>query len=85
MANKYSSELLAERAVAVKLLSRGLVTVAEVAKYYGFPRQTIQRWIPDLNVTAARVATVAEIVERETASQAARKAGARKVDKAKRK
>lgn len=66
MANQYSSELTAERAVAVKLLARGYATVQEIATHYGLARQTVQRWadVEAIDVPAARAAFVARAVKR---------------------
>lgn len=69
MANQYSSELTEQRVVAVKLLSRGQVTVAEIAAYYGLARQTVAVWARDIDVKAAR---------REFVARAVRKASPRK-------
>jgi transposase-like protein len=66
MANQYTSELTEQRAIAVKLLSRGQVTVAEIAAYYGLARQTVQVWARDIDVKAARKAFVAHAIEKAT-------------------
>lgn len=68
MANQYSSELTEQRAVAVKLLSRGQVTVAEIAAHYGLARQTVQRWAVGIDVAAARSAWIARKVERASSN-----------------
>ena len=64
MANQYSSELTEQRAVAVKLLTRGQATVAEIAAHYGLARQTVQRWADGIDVAAARKVWIARAVER---------------------
>lgn len=64
MANQYSSELTEQRAIAVKLLSRGQATVAEIAAHYGLARQTVQRWAAGIDIAAARAECVAKAVKR---------------------
>jgi transposase-like protein len=64
MANQYSSELTEQRAIAVKLLSRGQATVAEIAAHYGLARQTVAVWSRGIDVGAARAAFVARAVKR---------------------
>ena len=63
MANQYSSELTAQRAIAVKLLSRGQATVAEIATHYGLARQTVQRWADGIDVAEARAAWIARKID----------------------
>lgn len=64
MANQYSSQLTEQRAIAVKLLSRGQATVAEIATHYGLARQTVAVWSRGIDVKAARSAFIARAVER---------------------
>jgi transposase-like protein len=61
MANQYSPQP-PERAIAVKLLSRGQVTVAEIANFYGLSRQLVQQWAADIDVAGARAAWIARKV-----------------------
>ncbi len=68
MANQYSSELTAQRAIAVTLLSRGQATVAEIASHYGLARQTVQRWADGIDVATARADCVARAVKRASVS-----------------
>jgi DNA invertase Pin-like site-specific DNA recombinase len=63
MANQYSSELNEQRKIATKLLSRGQVTVAEIASYYGLARQTVQRWADGIDVAAVRKAWIGRKVD----------------------
>lgn len=63
MANQYQSDLNEQRKIATKLLSRGQVTVAEIAAYYGLARQTVAVWARDIDVSAARKAWIARKVE----------------------
>jgi transposase-like protein len=63
MANQYTAEP-PERAIAVKLLTKGLATVSELANHYGLARQTVQRWAEGIDVAAARKAWIARAVER---------------------
>jgi hypothetical protein len=64
MANQYSSELTEQRKVAVKLLSRGQVTVAEIAAYYGLARQTVAVWARGIDVATARQEWIANAVRK---------------------
>ena len=64
MANQYQSELTEERKIAVKLLSRGLATVAELAAHFGLARQTVQRWAQGIDVAGARAEAIAQAVKR---------------------
>jgi transposase len=64
MANQYSSELTEQRAIAEKLLRRGHATVSELAAHFGLARQTVQRWADGIDVSAARAAHVAHLVEK---------------------
>ena len=64
VANQYSSELTEQRKVAVKLLTRGYCTVAEIAAHYGLARQTVAVWARGIDVAAARQAFVARAVKR---------------------
>jgi transposase-like protein len=64
MANQYSSELTEERAIAVKLLSRGYLTVAEIAHHYGKPRQTVAVWARGIDVAAGRKAFITRMLRR---------------------
>lgn len=64
MANQYQSELTKEHKIAVKVLSRGQATVAEVATHFGLARQTVQRWARGIDVAAVRAEAVARAVER---------------------
>lgn len=64
MANQYSSELTEQRAIAVKLLSRGQATVAELAAHFGLARQTVARWADGIDVAGSRAETVAKAVKR---------------------
>lgn len=64
MANQYSSELTEQRAVAVKLLSRGQVTVAEIAAHYGLARQTVAVWARDIDVAKSRQEWIAKQVQK---------------------
>ena len=54
MANQYSSELTEQRKIAVKLLTRGQATVAEIGRHFGLSRQTVAVWARDIDVEAAR-------------------------------
>ena len=71
MANQYQSELNEQRKVATKLLSRGQVTVAEIAAYYGLARQTVQRWVDTdgIDVAAARKAWIGRKVDQAKRSK----------------
>jgi len=69
MANQYSSELNEQRKVATKLLSRGQVTVAEIAGHYGLARQTVQRWADGIDVAAARKAWIGRKVDQAKRSK----------------
>ncbi len=64
MANQYKSELTEQRKVAVKLLSRGQVTVAEIAAHYGLARQTVAVWARGLDVAKARQEWIARQVQK---------------------
>jgi transposase-like protein len=64
MANQYSSELTEQRAIAVKLLSRGQATVQEIATHYGLARQTVQRWAAGIDVAAARQDFIKRAIDR---------------------
>ena len=63
MANQYTREP-PQRAIAVKLLSRGQATVAEIAAHYGLARQTVQRWADGIDVAKARADCIARAVKR---------------------
>lgn len=63
MANQYSPEP-PERAIAVKLLTRGQATVAEIAAHYGLARQTVQRWAEGIDVSGARAEFIARAIKR---------------------
>ena len=64
MANKYSSNLTVEREIAVRLLTRGYCTVAEIAHHYGKPRQTVAVWASGIDVATARDRFVKAMIAR---------------------
>ena len=66
VANQYVSELNEQRKVATKLLTRGQVTVAEIAAYYGLARQTVAVWARDIDVKAARKEWIANAVRKSS-------------------
>lgn len=65
MANQYT-EAPPERAIAVKLLSRGECTVGEIASHFGMHRQTIQNWakIAGIDAVEARAKWIRRAIER---------------------
>jgi transposase len=64
MANQYFSELLEKRAIAEKLMTRGLVTAAEIANHFGLSRQTVAVWARGIDVSLARREAIARAVKR---------------------
>jgi transposase-like protein len=64
MANQYQSDLNEQRKVATKLLTRGQVTVAEIAAHYGLARQTVAVWAKGIDVAAARKLWIANQVQK---------------------
>jgi transposase-like protein len=64
MANQYFSELLEKRIIAEKLLTQGLVTVAEIANHFGLSRQTVAVWARGIDVSLARREAIARAVQR---------------------
>ena len=64
MANQYVSDLTVQRAIAVKLLTRGQATVAEIGRHFGLSRQTVAVWARDIDVESARREFVARAVRR---------------------
>lgn len=63
MANQYSQDYAAERAVAVRLLRRGEATVAEIANHFGLARQTVAVWARGIDVAKLRAGWIARKVE----------------------
>jgi transposase-like protein len=64
MANQYVADYPEQRAIAVKLLTRGYCTVAEIGRHFGLSRQTVAVWARDIDVEAARREFIARAVRR---------------------
>jgi transposase-like protein len=64
MANQYSSELTEQRKIAVKLLTRGQATVAEIGRNFGLSRQTVAVWARNIDVESARQEYLAKAFRR---------------------
>jgi hypothetical protein len=64
MANQYVADYPEQRAIAVKLLTRGYCTVAELASHFGLARQTVAVWARGIDVAEARRAFIARAVNR---------------------
>jgi hypothetical protein len=68
MANQYTPEP-PERAIAVKLLTKGLATVAELATHFGLARQTVQGWARGIDVAAMRKAFIVRTIAKHRPKQ----------------
>lgn len=69
MANQYQSEMGAQRKAAIAILAQGLATVAELARHWNLPRQTVARWARGIDVAGARERAVHGVVARQFLTQ----------------
>src|SRR6266567_452130 len=51
LGNQYRSDLIEQREIAEKLMTRGLVTAAEIANHFGLSRQTVAVWARGIDVS----------------------------------
>jgi hypothetical protein len=70
MANQHMSDLTEQRKIAERVLASGAATVAELANYWGLPRQTVQRWANGLDVAALRRSAVTAAIWQATRREA---------------